>query len=238
MTNKSIPKISLLILISGYFLLNYSCKKNDEDDPGTPQPIPSVLFSDDFNQAALKDGWFWANEPGVWDVNTTRTDFLHFIGNFDANTWCEDNSSMLYQVISSDQDFDVYARMHCLWGNNTSDIAGLMCKSATSGDWVILKFWMHGDLTGRLEFQTQCNDIISPVPGSELNGGDAEFFLRLKKTGHDYSTYFKFTEGEDWTLIGDTQFPDQLPLHIGIFGGVDNGDGELQVEIDYFRINP
>jgi hypothetical protein len=213
-----------------------SCK-NDDEDPAPPTPAPGTLFSDDFKSASLKDGWFWANEPASWDINTTRIDYLHFKGEQDANIWCDDNSSRLYQVISTDQDFDVYSHIRCIWGNNPSDVAGLICKSAISGEWVVLKFWMRSDLTGRLEFQTPCNDILSPVPGSEWNGGDVEFFLRIKKVGHDYSTYFKSKEGDEWTFVGTTQFSDQLPLHVGIFGGIDQGDGELLIEVDNFVVN-
>jgi hypothetical protein len=226
-----------LFIVIPSFLLCSSCKKDEEKDDITPVPDPASLFSDDFKSTSLKDGWYWANEPSEWDINTSRIDYLFFIGNLDANIWCEDNTSRLYQIISSEQDFDVYTHMRYIWGNNASDVAGIVCKSATSGDWVILKFWMHGDLSGRLEFQTKCNDLISPVPGSLVYGGDIEFYLRMKKEGNDYSAYFKFNEGDDWTLVGTTQFEDQLPLQLGIFGGTDSGNGELIVEVDYFTVD-
>ena len=58
----------------------------------------------------------------------------------------------------------------------------------------------------------------------------------MKKAGNDFSTYFKYNAGDNWTLIGTTQFDDQLPLQLGIFGGVDSGDGEMIVEVDYFKV--
>lgn len=225
-----------LFFVIPSFILSSSCKKDDDADPVSPTINPSSLFSDDFKSTALKDGWHWANEPTAWDINTSRIDYLFFIGNLNANIFCEDNTSRLYQIISNEQDFDVYTHMRCIWGNNASDVAGIICKSATSGDWVLLKFWMHGDLSARLEFQTKCNDIISPVPGSEINSGDFEFYLRMKKLGNDYTTYFKYNEGDAWTLVGTTAFDGQLPLQLGIFGGTDSGNGELIVEIDYFKL--
>lgn len=226
--------VIFLILLSGMILVFISCKDDDEDTD-TP-PVSSTLFSDDFDQDDLNDGWAWTNEPDDWDINTTRMDYLHFKGIFNANIWCEDHTSCLFQLVSEDQDFDISTHMRCIWGQNASDVAGIIVKSATSGEWVLLKFWMHGNASGRLEFQTQCNDIISPVPGSEKEGGDADIFLRIKKAGADYSTYFKINEGDDWIFIGTTQFDDQIPLQVGLFGGVDSGDGELIIEFDYFRV--
>lgn len=229
-------RIAILILITGSIILNYSCKNDDDDDDAAPV-VTSSLFSDEFKSTELKDGWFWANEPDQWDINTTRIDYLNFVGMLNANIFCEDNSSRLYQKVENDDDFDVYTKLRGIWGNNSSDVAGLIIKSASSGEWVLLKLWMHGDGSGRLEFQTQCDDIVSPVPGSEVNGGDHEYLLRLKKEGNDYSAYFKFNEGDNWTFVGTTQFADELPLHVGIFGGVDSGDSELMIEADYFRVN-
>lgn len=228
--------VFLFTVISSIIICS-SCKKDEDKDNINPDTNPTILFSDDFKSASLKDGWTWANEPSAWDINTSRIDYLFFIGKLDANIFCEDNTSRLYQLISSEQDFDVYTHMRCIWGNNSSDVAGIICKSASSGDWVLLKFWMHGDLSGRLEFQTKCNDIVSPVPGSEINSGDFEFYLRMQKSGNDYTTYFKYNEGDDWTLVGTTQFEDQLPLQLGIFGGTDSGNGELIVEVDYFKVD-
>lgn len=236
MNSSLILRFSLSFIIIFALLTVQSCKKDEDEDAATPTPNPSSLFSDDFKSTTLKNGWTWANEPSDWDINTTRIDYLFFTANLDANIFCDDNASRLYQIINSDQDFDVHTHIRCIWGNNPSDIAGLICKSATSGDWVLLKFWMHGDLSGRLEFQTACNDIVSPVPGSVVNSGDFEFYMRIKKTGDDYTTYFKYNPGDSWTEVGTTQFDDQLPLHLGIFGGVDSGSGELIVEVDYFKV--
>jgi hypothetical protein len=233
MIRKRNVTLLMLTLISGVLLFSNSCK-DDEEDPNSPTPVS--LFSDDFKQSDLKNGWTWANEPDFWDINNSRIDYLFFKGNLNANIYCDDNTSRLYQEITSDADFDVSTSMRCVWGNNASDIAGLIVKSKTSEEWILVKLWMHSNGSGRLEFQSQCNDIVSPVPGSETFGGDTEVFLRLKKTGDDYSTYFKHNAGDTWTLIGTTQFDDQLPLQVGFFGGVDSGDGELIIEFDFFRI--
>jgi hypothetical protein len=234
MKKRSIPNLMWLILLVFVGLIFISCK-NDDDEPDTPAPSPTTLVSDEFKGNVLGSHWQWANEPDQWDINTTRIDYLHFKGLAGANIWCDDNTSRLYQEIASEQDFDVSTLIRGIWGNNASDVAGLVVKSASSGEWVLIKLWMHGDGSGRLEFQTDCNDIISPVPGSESQGGDIEIYLRIRKTGNDYTGYFKMAGGEDWVTIGTTQFSDLFPLQVGIFGGIDSGDGELMVEVDYFR---
>ncbi len=223
----------ILILVVGSLIFLSGCKKDsDDEDP----PAPVVLFGDDFDGSTLNSNWKWANEPENWDLGTSNPGWLTFTGNLNANIFCDDNTSRLYQHITSNADFDISTKLYCEWGNNSSDVAGLIIKSAPTGDWVMIKLWMHGNGTGRLEFQKQCNDIISPVPGSESDGGSTEIFIRIKKTGSDYTSYFKNHDADAWIMIGTVQFSDDLPLQIGLFGGVDGGDGNLLVRFDYFHI--
>src|SRR5210317_1835462 len=123
MKKSSIPLITWLTFFVVVGLLFTSCK--DDDEPDTPpSPSPSTLVSDEFKGNALGSHWQWANEPDQWDINTTRIDYLHFKGLAGANIWCDDNTSRLYQEISSAQDFDVSTLIRGIWGNNASDVAG------------------------------------------------------------------------------------------------------------------
>jgi len=229
---KSLLGLFIIIFISSLIVLS-SCKKEEEDED-TPAVV--TLQSDEFSDNTLNSFWIWADEPETWNLGSISEGWITFIGNIDANIFCDDNTSRLYQQITSTSDFDISTRMYCEWGNNSSDVAGLIVKSSSSGDWVLIKLWMWGDGSGRLEFQTQCHDIISPVAGSEANGGNGEYFLRIKRTGSNYTGYFKKTEADAWNEIGSTEFSDTTPLQIGLFGGTDEGDEEVLIQFDYFHI--
>jgi|GEM_PF-3320635 len=230
LTGLAIRFLMILLLVS--IISSTGCKKSEEDPPPPTTVLP---FSDDFNGTTLNSDWKWANEPNNWDLGTSRQGWLNFTGNLNANIFCDDNTTRLYQQITTDQDFEIATKLYCEWGNNPSDVAGIIIKSAISGEWVLLKLWMHGNGSGRLEFQTDCNDLISPVPGSESWDGNTEVSLMLHKSGSDYSAYFMNEEDENWILIGSTQFLDTQPVQFGIFGGVDSGDGNLLIQFDYFR---
>lgn len=222
-----------IILLLGCIINSSGCKKSEDSDP---PPTSTVLpFSDEFDGTTLNANWKWANEPDSWNIGTSSQGWLTITGNLHANIFCDDNTTRLYQQIETTQDFDITTKLYCEWGNNSSDVAGIIIKSATSGEWVLLKLWMHGDGTGRLEFQTSCHDIVSPVPGSGSEGGTTEVSLMLHKSGSDYTAYFMNQGGPEWIMIGTTQFLDDQPLQIGLFGGVDSGDGNLLMQFDYFR---
>jgi hypothetical protein len=86
-----------------------------------------------------------------------------------------------------------------------------------------------------LEYQKKCTDIISPVPGSESAGGIRDIFLRMVKEGNDYTGYYKNNSDDDWIEIGATEGFDSLPIYIGLFGGVDQGNGNLLIQCDFFH---
>lgn len=219
------------VILSGlntclFLILLHSCSSSDNS--------PDLPFRDDFNSSSLNSGWIWQNEPSQWDVGTTKQGWLTIHGEQNANIFCNDNSSLLYQVIEESQDFDVSTKMYCEWSNNQSDVAGIIIKFPTADDWILIKLWMHGDGTGRLEWQGKCNDIISPVPGSESVGGTMEIYLRIQKAGNVYTGYFK-TTGDNWTMIGTEAIDESLPMHLGLFAGIDAGSGPLFVQFDYFN---
>ena len=216
------------ILFLFLILLVGSCEKSNENTKN--------LFSDNFDGTTLNSMWKWNNKPGNWDIGQTRDGWITLNGNFGGNIWCEDETSKIYQELGENKDFDVSTRLYCEWGNNPSDIAGIIVKFPGGDDWVLIKLWMHGDNTGRLEFQSKCNDLISPVPGFNADNGKAEVYLRIQKIGNDYTGYFKKPGDNNWTTIGTTQGNTTLPIHVGLFGGVDQGSGSLLVQFDYFQL--
>ena len=222
----------IIFLLSVTVMTFSSCNKDkdDDNDPGV-----TTLQSDEFAGDNLNSYWKWAKEPDNWTVGSVSEGWLSFIGRHDANIFCDDSTSRLYQEITSTDDFDISTRMYCQWGFNDSDVAGLIVKSKSSGEWVLIKLWMWGDKTGRLEFQGKCDDIVSPVPGSDNSAGSAQYYLRIKRSGHDYTAYFKLSEDDGWTEIATYTFNDDTPLQVGIFGGTDEGDGQVLVQFDYFR---
>lgn len=224
-------KFSLLTFLVLAFIVS-SCKKDDDDEEEVQE---TSLINEEFDEPSLNLAWSWQYEPDIWDIGTSRDGWLTIVGKLNSNIYCDDRTTRLYQEINYDQNFDIRTKMYCKWGNNESDIAGLIIKSLHSGEWILIKLWMWEDGSGRLEFQHQCEDIISPVPASLVAGGETEVFLRFVKIGSDYSGYFKFDESNDWIFIGTSQFSDQLPLQVGLFGGVDSGTGELLIQYDYFR---
>jgi hypothetical protein len=225
---KKTSLICLLFFLSFIFLqCDTTNAPPDDDEPS--------LISDNFDGENLSSNWHWSNEPDNWDLGTTQPGWLSITGNFNSNLWCSDETSTLYQIIKEDIDFDVSTRLHCKWGNNSSDIAGMIIKFPSIDNWINIKFWMHWDGNARLEFQNKCDDLISPVPDYEASGGSEELDLRVVKKGNDYTGYYKPSSEVEWIMIGTTEGFDALPIHIGIFGGVDQGEGDLTIQIDHFH---
>jgi hypothetical protein len=178
-------KLFRLILI---VVLSLSFQKCETDSPTADSELS--LFSDNFDGEKLNANWQWTNEPGHWDLGKTKQGWLSITGNLNSNLWCSDETSTLYQIISEDLDFDVSTRLSCQWGNNSSDIAGIIVKFPDIDNWINIKLWMHGDGTGRLEFQKKCDDLISPVPGYNVSGASTDLYLRIVKKGMNYTSYY------------------------------------------------
>jgi hypothetical protein len=224
-------KLILIIVLLFILLISLSCdtsnSPNEENDQG--------IFTDNFDGDGLNSKWYWSNEPDAWDLGLTKAGWLSITGNFNSNLWCSDQTSSLYQILESNIDFDVSTRLYCEWGNNSSDIAGMIVKFPADTNWIDIKLWMHGDGTSGLEYQKKCDDLISPVPGSESAGGIRDIFLRMVKVGNNYTGYYKNNSGDNWIEIGTTEGFNSLPIYVGIFGGVDNGNGNLLIQCDFFH---
>ena len=225
------PKFILIIFLLFILIFSFQC-----DTSKSPQEENNQgLFSDNFGGDELNSNWYWSNEPNSWDLGLARSGWLSITGNFNANLWCLDETSTLYQILENDADFDISTRLYCGWGNNSSDIAGIIVKFPSDTTWINIKLWMHGNGTSRLEYQKRCDDIISPVPNSESTGGIRDIFLRMVKVGNNYTGYYKNNSGDDWIEIGTTIGFNSFPIHVGIFGGVDQGSGNLLIQCDFFQ---
>ena len=63
-------------------------------------------------------------------------------------------------------------------------------------------------------------------------------FLRLKKNGDQYSAWYKTEADGDWLVIHENaNFALTPPLWLGIYAGVADPTGNLEVEYEYFRDN-
>jgi len=198
------------------------------------------VYPDEFDGPEVHQSFIWQKEPGNWDAGQTTQGWLHIGGVFGGNLWCLDDSARLYQEIG-DESFDIETRMKAIWGNNTSDVAGIAAKSPGDDSWVKLKLWMHADGTAQIQFQKKCTEsgdgLTGDVAGFDPTGGEADFWLRLMREGGTCTAFYKTSEEEEWIEVGVTSFPFNAPYEVGIFAGVDNGAGDLVAEFDYFRDN-
>jgi len=198
------------------------------------------VHPDEFNGPGVHPSFIWQKEPNNWDAGKTTPGWLHLGGVFGGNLWCSDASARLYQEIA-DEPFEIETHLKAVWGNNSSDIAGIVAKSPKDDNWVKLKLWMHANKTAQIQFQKKCvesgDGLMGMVPGFSPTGGETEVWLKLERDGDKCTAFFKASEEEGWTEIGTTSFPFSAPYEVGIYGGVDVGAGELIVEFDYFRDN-
>jgi len=224
-------RVYAIIIFIMFLPIFFQCNTTDSSSDENIE----ALFSDNFEGDELNTKWNWSNEPDIWDLGLTKSGWLTVTGKLNSNLFCSDETSSLYQIIEEDTDFDVSTKIYCEWGNNASDIAGLIVKFPSVDNWIVIKLWMHGNGIGRLEFQKKCTDLISPVPGSESSGGNRDVCLRVAKNGNDYTAYYKNNSEDEWKLIGVTEGFESLPIHVGLFGGVDQGIGNLLIQYDFFH---
>ena len=193
-------------------------------------------FGDPFDgKKRQNSNWKWQNEPPTWDVGETREGFLYIDCERNRNIWANDASHFMYQETDAEM-FDVETHFFAKW-DTSSGVNGLLVKSDQDDNWVTLKFWGQGAVPkGQIQFQTKNNNIVGNA-GWTPEFGDAELFMRLKKDGDEYTTWYKTEEGADWTQVGVTTFNLTPPLWLGIYAGVAAGDGNLEVEYEYFKDN-
>jgi hypothetical protein len=195
---------------------------------------------DEFDGPNINQNFKWQNEPKTWDVGKTTKGWLRIEGVFGGNLWCSDASSRLYQEIVDDP-FEIETHMKAQWGNNSSEIAGIMAKSPKDDNWVKIKLWTHQDKTAQIQFQKKCVESGDGLTGKVVDfaptGGKTEVWLKLNRDKDKCTASYKATENDDWKEIGVTSFPFNAPYQVSIFAGVDVGVGDFIVEFDYFRDN-
>lgn len=199
-------------------------------------------MTDEFDDGTLDSQWSWHNEPGEWDENQTTSGWLYINADTNRNLWTADDTSRLFQTIELDK-FDAETHLHATWDAD-SIVAGLVVKGPEEDNWVTLKLWGHADGTAQLQYQTKTNEnsagLTGQAPGYTASDGETDLYMRLAKSGDEYTSYWKMKEGDDWTQVGPTTFTFTPPLELGVFAGVASASGTLEAEYEYFRdnINP
>ena len=204
------------------------------------QNVNAESFGDSFDGGELQNpNWKWQNEPPTWDVGKTREGFLYIDSEPNRNVWASDESHFLYQGTETDM-FDVETHFSAKWDTN-SGANGLLVKSPSDDNWVTIKFWSRdANAKGQIQYQTKQNDGGNGLTGNAgfaPEFGNTELFLRLKKEMDQYTAWYKTEETADWIEIGVTEFKLTPPLWLGIYAGVGNPTGNLEVEYEYFRDN-
>ena len=206
----------------------------------TSNSFARTSFGDPFEGNTLKNAnWNWQNEPPTWDLGETREGFLYINAETNRNIWTSDASHFLYQEIDVDM-FDVETRFFARWSSD-SIVNGLLVKSPADDNWVTIKFWGRGaGPQGHIQYQSKGSGLGPPdVQWSENFGEHAnvDIALRLKKEDDTYTAWYKTAEDDDWVDIGEGVLSLDPPLWLGIYAGVADGVGTLEVEYEYFKDN-
>ena len=200
--------------------------------------VNAESFGDPFEGDKLQNSnWEWQNEPPTWDVGKTREGFLYIDCEPERNLWASDASHFLYQETETDM-FDVETHFSAKWDTN-SGVNGLLVKSPTDNNWVTIKFWSRNAADrGHIQYQTR-EAGLGPLDIQWRFGdwGDIQMSLRLKKEGDTYTAWYKAVDDKDWVDIGQGAFALTPPLQLGIFAGVADPTGNLEVEYEYFKDN-
>ena len=198
-------------------------------------------FGDPFEGSELQNpNWKWQNEPSTWDIGDTREGFLTINSEPNRNVWASDDSHFLYQETDTDM-FDVSTHFFAKWDTN-SGVNGILVKSPSDNNWVTVKFWSRdAGNRGHIQYQTKQSGLgPQDVQWRFGDWGDIELSLRLKKDGDTYTAWYKAEGDEDWMNIGEGTFALTPPLWLGVYSGVADPTGSLEVGYQYFEdhVNP
>ncbi len=209
--------------------------------------VQAASLGDPFDGNSLQNpNWSWSIEPKEWDVGQTKTGWLHVKGEVNRNLWASDTTNRLYQ--ERDGDFDVETHVFMDY-KPSSTVAGLVAYSPTTkdrqgraGEWVTLKLWGRGAAQGSnavLQYQKREFDagegLVGTVPGFQEPAGPMDVFMRLKREGDTFTSWYKRQVGDNWTQIGQTDQKFEPDLQVGVYVGIADGAGEMISEFEYFE---
>lgn len=217
---------------------------------GTTQAAESL--GDPFEGNSLQNpNWKWSIEPIEWDVGKTRSGWLHVKGELNRNLWQSDTTNRLYQEHNDDFDVETHLIMDY---KPSSTVAGLVAYSPTTkdhqnraGEWVTLKLWGRGAAQGSnavLQYQKREFDggegLVAVVPGFQEPAGAIEVYMRLKREGDTFTSWWKRKAEDDWILIGQTTQKFNNDVQVGIYVGIADAAGEMTTDFEYFEdlLNP
>jgi len=195
-------------------------------------------LGDPFDGNALKNAeWEWQNEPN-WDLGNTNNGWLHINASNGQNLWDVDTVSKLYQLVNTDK-IDVATHLVMDYAGTASCVSGLLIKSPSDGDWTTMKFWGRA-ADAILQWQHKQAEVVGTVPGSNQPAGRVEVFIRIAKSGNEYTGYWKASADEEWIEVTPANKALTPPLEVGIFAGNCEAGGTMTAEFEYFEdmINP
>ena len=193
------------------------------------------LKSDNFDGGSLDPVWNVQNPNNAdWAVEGGT---LRITGEHNSNVWAEDTATRFTQTTSQDFDVETSALIHYL---DASVVAGITAYSATTqdingrdGEWVTLKLWGRGaaqDNNAVLQYQRRENDdgafgYVGTQADYNPPQGDIPIGLRVRRTGDEYTSWFKPDDAGDWIEVSTVTSALQNPLEVGIYAGNADGSG-------------
>ena len=211
------------------------------------EDIPSqenqTLQSDKFDGQELQS--FWNVQNGDQSPYELKDGKLVVQGGFNQNIFRDDTSTRFYQVIDQSK-FSVETSL-IFDHRDICSVAGLIIKSPSQNEWVLLKLWGHGVAhswvrnrnTVYLQFQHRGREIVQFVPGYNPPAGNVPVVLRIDRDGDNYKAWYKPDVQGEWVHIGDTTVALQGPVEVGIYTGICQPDaaGHLTVSFDNFIVS-
>ena len=209
--------------------------------------LAAASLGDPFDGNSLQNpAWKWSIEPQEWDVGQTKPGWLHIKGELNRNLWADDTTNRLYQ--EHEGDFDVETHLFMDY-KPSSTVAGLVAYSPTTkdhkgraGEWVTLKLWGRGAAQGSnavLQYQKREFDggegLVATVPGFQEPAGPMDLYMRPRREGNMFTSWWKRAAGDAWIEIGQTEQQFDEPLQVGIYAGIADVAGEQIVEYEYFE---
>jgi beta-xylosidase len=205
------------------------------DSPSAPTQLYDYAWTDDFDQATLHPLWSWINEvPAQWSL-TDNPGFLRII----TSSGPLGEQNLLVQPAPSG---DYQISTHLLFEPDQNfQFAGLV---------------LYADQNNFLFFGRAYCDVAPPTcvgngiyfdhiedgapSGSNFATGVAETgeaYLRVTKSGHDYTGYYS-ANGSDWTLIGThTLDSEPHPSRVGLTAANDQAGAGLPADFDNFALD-